>query len=225
MLQRAFGIRAAVLAAALAVVVAATQGGLWPVAAQSGTGTVTGRVVWCSPGAPPLTIMPNGPVPQPAEPDSGQSSPGSDGQPVPPTAPGVTPGNPPGPVPQIRPYRFPAIPAGAVLVAAQNTSLSTRTDENGRFALGDLPAGQYFTVAAGPVSSAANAAAARVNVSVSAGQTVDLGTLSLSPANGAGCVYGGGPLPMSPGAIGPGAVAPDGQVSATPVSGGDTTQP
>jgi hypothetical protein len=126
--------------------------------AQSSTGTVTGRVVWGSclraiplPAAPD-TLAPGG------QPQTGQAQ--SQGQ-----AQAPTPAS--------------GLPAGAVLVAVQSTSISARTDETGRFALQSVPAGQYLTVAAGPVASAVAAVAERPNVLVNGGQTVDLGTLSL----------------------------------------------
>jgi len=70
-------------------------------------------------------------------------------------------------------------------VAAQNTSVSARTDESGKFTLSGVPAGQYLTVAAGPVADANIAVAARPNVLVNGSQSVDIGTLSL-----------GGPSPL-----------------------------
>ena len=134
------------------------------VLAQPATGTVTGRVMWgaCIRGVPlPATPDQQGQQPQPAAPDV-------QGQPVRPV---------PGPF---------GLPAGAVLVAAQNTSVSARTDETGRFTLSGLPAGQYLTIAAGPVASSNAAVAERPNVLVSGGETMDIGTLSL----------GGGPTPL-----------------------------
>ena len=73
------------------------------------------------------------------------------------------------------------IPAGAVLVAVQNTALSARTDEAGRFAIENVPAGTYLTVAAGPVAQMNGAFALRPNMRVpSAGATIDVGSLTLS---------------------------------------------
>jgi hypothetical protein len=77
------------------------------------------------------------------------------------------------------------LPAGAVLVAVQNTAVSARTDEAGHFTLSGVPAGQYFTVAAGPVANAFSAIAERPNVFVNGGQSLDIGTLAL-----------GGPSPL-----------------------------
>jgi hypothetical protein len=71
------------------------------------------------------------------------------------------------------------LPGGAVLVAVQGTNVSTRTDETGHFSLGSVPAGQYLTVAAGPVANSQQATAMRPNVLVDGGQSVDIGTLSL----------------------------------------------
>ena len=124
--------------------------------AQSATGTVSGRVLWGQ------CIRA---IPLPMAPDAQVQPP--DGRPVP-------IGGESG------------LPAGAVLVAVQNTSVSARTDETGRFTLSGVPAGQYLTVAAGPVANSASAIAERPNVFVNGGQSVDLGTLSL----------GGGPTPF-----------------------------
>jgi hypothetical protein len=71
------------------------------------------------------------------------------------------------------------LPAGAVLVAVQNTSISARTDEAGRFSLSNVPAGMYMTVAAGPVANSTSATAERPNVFVNGAETVDIGTLAL----------------------------------------------
>jgi hypothetical protein len=87
---------------------------------------------------------------------------------------------------QPQPIPTNGLPAGAVLVAVQSTSISARTDEAGRFSLSGVPAGQYLTVAAGPVANATVAVAQRPNVMVNGGQNVDLGTLSL----------GGAPTPL-----------------------------
>jgi hypothetical protein len=129
-------------------------------AAQSATGTVTGRVLWgsCIRGIP-LPMTPSG-QPQP-------------GVAIAPDAPDAQIG------PGQRPIPINGLPAGAVLVAVQNTSISARTDEAGRFSLAGVPAGQYMTVAAGPVADSLSATAARPNVFVSGGQSLDVGTLSL----------------------------------------------
>jgi len=135
--------------------------------AQSATGTITGRVLWgnCIRGIP-LPMTPDGQVQPgaPAAPDS-QPQPGQ---------------------PQPVPVPVNGLPAGAVLVAVQSTSVNARTDESGRFSLSSVPAGQYLTVAAGPVANATSAIAERPNVFVHGGQTVDMGTLRL----------GGGPAPL-----------------------------
>ena len=120
--------------------------------AQSASGTITGRVLWGN------CIRA---IPLPAVPDAQASPPDAQIQ------------RQPQPVPTN------GLPAGAVLVAVQSTSISARTDEAGRFSLSGVPAGQYLTVAAGPVANATAAVAQRPNVMVNGGQTVDLGTLSL----------------------------------------------
>jgi len=162
--------------------------------AQAGTGTITGQVVWNSPvpvvyGAPGMLAPgveaeppgePTGSMPEATPSGEGRALPGVGGsQGVP--APGVTiPIRPPVPRP---------IPAGAVLVAVQGTALGARTDENGRFSIGGVPAGQFLTVAAGPVQGISTAYVMRPNVVVNPGQTVDLGRLYL------GQQYRFGPLP------------------------------
>ncbi len=155
--------------AALAGLLLAAHG----VTAQSATGTVTGRVLWGSCiRAIPLPMMPG----------NGGQQPG-DTQPA---APDITDaqGSPGGQ----RPAPVNGLPAGAVLVAVQNTNVSARTDEAGRFTLSGVPAGLYMTVAAGPVADSASATADRPNVFVNGGQTIDVGTLSL----GGGPPFGGG---------------------------------
>jgi hypothetical protein len=142
--------------------------------AQPATGSITGRVVW---GSCARILLPAPATGQP-ETAPGDATPSGDTQPTPdqPAAPGI-----PSRVPQPR-----ALPAGAVLVAVQNSSLSARTDETGRFSISGVPAGQYLTVAAGPVANAMEATAERPNVLLSGGQSLDVGTL----------VLGGGPTPL-----------------------------
>ena len=139
--------------------------GTYAATAQSATGTITGRVLWgnCI-RAIPLPAQPNDQGAAPAAPDAQM-------QPQP-------------SIPQT------GLPAGAVLVAVQSTAISARTDEAGRFSLAGVPAGQYLTVAAGPVANATSAIAERPNVLVSGGQSMDIGTLSLGgggPAVGFPC--------------------------------------
>jgi hypothetical protein len=154
-----------------AAVLALTAGGLLTTAnAQPATGTITGRVVWspCLRGIP-LPMTPNAVQPGEAMPDAQ-----------------VAPGGRPFPIPQPR-----SIPAGAALVAVQNSSLGTRTDETGRFTLSGVPAGQYLTVAAGPVAESLAATAQRPNVFVKdSGESMDIGTLTLGgqSTNGISCV-------------------------------------
>jgi hypothetical protein len=155
--------------------------------AQSATGTVTGRVVWSAClRAIPLPMTPDAQGAQPAAPDF---APGPASRPIPG---GTTQG----------------LPAGAVLVAVQNTSVSARTDEAGKFTLSGVPAGQYLTVAAGPVADSLSATAGRPNVLVSGGQSVDIGTLALGGASplGIGCRFPVGPADSVPGQTAPGEV-------------------
>lgn len=163
-------------------------------AAQSGSGTVSGRVLWGS------CIRA---IPLPMTPD-GQGQPGAAVQPGAPTMPD---GQRPIPVP------VNGLPAGAVLVAVQNTNVSARTDEVGRFTLSGVPAGQYMTVAAGPVADSLSATAERPNVFVQGGQSVDIGTLSLG---------GGGPIAFGFPCRGPLGGATPGTADATP---GETPAP
>ena len=161
-------------------------------AAQPATGTITGRVMW----GPCIRA-----IPLPAQPE-GQpgSTPGSQIQPMPAQPPSVS-----------------GLPAGAVLVAVQNTSISARTDEAGRFSLSGAPAGQYLTVAAGPVANATSAIAERPNVFVDGGQSVDVGTLNL----GGGSTIGFG----FPCRVLPGVGAAQGSDTAPEQPGTDTPQP
>jgi hypothetical protein len=171
------------LVAVLASVAVAVHGA----AAQGAAGTITGRVLWgpCLRGLP-LPMTPN-----------------AQGGEVEPNGPGIVdqpplPGRPgPGPIN--------GLPAGAVLVAVQNTSLSARTDETGRFTLSGVPAGQYLTVAAGPVADSNTAIAERPNVFVNGGQSTDVGILSLGGPSSVGiaCRF----FPSGPDAA-PGTVAP-----------------
>jgi hypothetical protein len=94
------------------------------------------------------------------------------------------------------------LPAGAVLVAVQNTSVSARTDEAGRFTLTGVPAGQYMTVAAGPVADSLSATADRPNVFVQGGQAVDIGTLSLGGGGQIGYGFACRAVPLGSGATG-----------------------
>src|SRR5579859_7120698 len=130
--------------------------------AQSASGSVTGRVLWS--GCLRAIPLPASPDAQAQTPDAAQAVPG------------------------LRPIPAPTsgLPAGAVLVAVQNTGVSARTDEAGRFTLSGVPAGQYMTVAAGPVADSLAATDQRPNVFVNAGQSVDIGTLSLGGGSTSG---------------------------------------
>jgi len=151
-------------------------------AAQPATGTITGRVLWGSCARVALPLAPD------AQAVPGMESEADAAQALPPEvlpAPGV-----------VRPTPQRALPAGAVLVAVQNTSISGRTDEAGRFTLAGVPAGQYLTVAAGPVANSLSAVAQRPNMFVNGGETVSAGTLVLGGASlGVVC------RPFLPGAV------------------------
>ena len=173
--------------------------------AQSATGTVTGRVLWssCVRG-----------IPLPMTPD-GQAQPSASTGIVPPDV-QIAPGS--------RPVPVNGLPAGAVLVAVQNTAVNARTDEAGRFTLSGVPAGQYMTVAAGPVAESLSATAARPNVFVNGGQTVDVGTLSLGGAGvpfAGACRFPGGVDSSSGAAVAVPGAAPD----TTPTTPSDTPNP
>jgi hypothetical protein len=155
--------------------------------AQAATGTVSGRVLWGSciraiplPMTPDVGAQPNAVQPgAPTTPDGGRFP---DGRPMPvPTS---------------------GLPAGAVLVAVQNTNVSARTDEAGRFTLSGVPAGQYMTVAAGPVADSLSATAERPNVFLSGGQSVDIGTLSLGGSGPISFGIACRALPLGSGAAG-----------------------
>src|SRR5438552_3693386 len=107
-----------------------------------------------------------------------RGAPDAQAQPGAPAAP-EAPNTMPQPAPGSRPIPITGLPAGAVLVAVQNTSVSARTDEAGKFTLSGVPAGQYMTVAAGPVANESSATAERPNVFVNGGESVDVGTRSL----------------------------------------------
>jgi hypothetical protein len=188
------------LGSVLVVVVVLLQ--LAPAAAQSGTGTVSGRVMWGNCVRGPLPLTPGGPATGApgAAPDlgtpTGQAEPSPDtgqAQPSGPEVPNVQPG-------VVRPVPIGGPPAGAVLVAVQNTSVNTRTDETGRFTLSSVPAGMYLTVAAGPVANTVGAIASQPNVFVAAGQTADIGTLVLGS---------GGPFGFPCRILAPGTATPD----------------
>lgn len=163
--------------------------------AATGVGSVTGQVVWNAPIPIPYgAAVPNGE----GQAEPGQAAPGIT-VPAPDAAPSVapelvpSPGMPVRPVP--RPYPYPRlIPAGAVLVAVQGTSLSARTDDQGRFRVDNVPVGQYLTVAAGPVRGVTTAVAVRPNVLVqSDSQEVDLGRLYLGQSYGYPAPYATAP--------------------------------
>jgi hypothetical protein len=128
----------------------------------------------------PLPMTPDGQAQPGAAPGVVESQPPESPQPMPAPGQGQVEPSKPMPMPG-RPLPVPVtgLPAGAVLVAVQNTSISARTDEAGRFSLANVPAGMYMTVAAGPVASSTSATADRPNVFVNDGETVDIGTLAL----------------------------------------------
>lgn len=147
--------------------------------AQAGTGSVSGQVVWNAPLPLPYgAATPNGE----GQAEPGQAVPGIS-VPGPNAAPSVATEIVPAPGIPVRPVPSPylrLIPAGAVLVAVQGTSLSARTDDQGRFRIDNVPVGQYLTVAAGPVRGVTTAVAVRPNVLVQGdGQVTDLGRLYL----------------------------------------------
>src|SRR4051812_8375551 len=171
-----FGLGALAACAAIAAVTS--------VSAQPAGGTVTGRVLWGSCiRAIPLPMTPDAQI-QPATPDA----------------------IPPGPASRPIPQPVNGLPAGAVLVAVQNTSVSARTDEAGRFTLSGVPAGQYLTIAAGPVADSLSATAGRPNVMVNGGGSVEIGTLALGGAGpvNIGCRFPLGAPDSAPGQMTPG---------------------
>jgi hypothetical protein len=145
-----------------------------PASAQAGTGTVTGQVVW---GTGPIYYAPANPDGTSSAPSAGMEDPNAEVAPdmAAPSAEGFAR---PVPGPIFRPPVPRPIPAGAVLVAVQGTNISARTDESGNFTV-EVPAGQYLTVAAGPVRGASGTFVMRPNVKVNAGGRVSLGRLYL----------------------------------------------
>jgi hypothetical protein len=172
--------------------------------AQGGMGTVTGQVVWgsCLPG--PLSAVPGANGASPASPsDAGQTmaptpDAGSAASDAASTASGAA--QPAAGNGQVvpAPGLGRRLPAGAVLVALEGSSVSTRTDESGHFSLDNVPTDTYWLLAAGPVSGVAGASSMRPNVIVQSGQTLDLGILVLGAPTGAGCRY-----PLAPQGVAP----------------------
>lgn len=151
-----------------------------PASAQTGTGTVTGQVVW---GTGPIYYAPAYPDGASSAPSAGMEEPNTEVAPDAEVAPDMAAPSAEGfarpvPGPIFRPPVPRPIPAGAVLVAVQGTNISARTDESGNFTL-EVPAGQYLTVAAGPVRGASGTFVMRPNVKVDAGGRVSLGRLYL----------------------------------------------
>jgi hypothetical protein len=71
------------------------------------------------------------------------------------------------------------LPAANVEVSIVGTPLTARTDADGRFVLGGVPAAQLLTLQA-QYGAAAAQVVLRPNLIAVAGQTVDLGTLELA---------------------------------------------
>jgi hypothetical protein len=69
-------------------------------------------------------------------------------------------------------------PAQDIVVSASGISVKTLTDNTGRFELDGLPAGQSFTINA-VADPEASWVASRYNVTVQAGQTLDIGSMDL----------------------------------------------
>jgi hypothetical protein len=69
-------------------------------------------------------------------------------------------------------------PAAHIMVSVEGAHLQTLTDGTGSFTLSGVPAGQTFTIdaVADPQSSFVSS---RYNISVQAGQTLDVGSLDL----------------------------------------------
>jgi hypothetical protein len=195
--------RTAGLSVALSVGVMIALGLAVPRAvAQAGSGTVTGQVVWgsCLPG--PLSAVPG----------AAQASPGDAGQATPESgevaSPASSQAQPPAGQVAPAPGLGRRLPAGAVLVALEGSTLSTRTDESGRFSLDNVPPGTYWMLAAGPVAGVVGASSLRPNVVVQSAQTLDVGVLTLGSAPGAACRYPLGPGGVVPDATSEGSSAP-----------------
>jgi hypothetical protein len=132
-------------------------------AQSAGTGAVTGQVILC--GSLPRPV-PNGS----AEPATDFTTDGvAQPQPVPDPS-GVTPGVP---------KRGKLAPAAAnVEVSVEGTSITVRTDGDGRFFLVGVPADEPLTLQA-QRPSARSPIVLRPNLIVGPGQTVDLGTMEM----------------------------------------------
>jgi hypothetical protein len=86
------------------------------------------------------------------------------------------------------------VPAGSLPVNVEGTSVSVLTDAAGRFTLAGVPAAQQLTLLAqqqdGPLL-VLNAP----NLTVTAGQTLDLGTVALGACGDGGMVFVPRPMP------------------------------
>lgn len=171
-----------------------------PARAATGTGALTGQVLWCA----------SVPVVYGTAAGSAESQHGVEAFPAPSLEPSPDGSSQIMPEGGVRPVPIMPrpIPAGAVLVAVQGTALSARTNESGRFRIEGVPAGQYLTIAAGPVSGVSSAVALRPNAFIpDGGQTINLGSLSL----GQSCSRYG-PLPYGTEGVAP-ETLPDGEMS------------
>ena len=163
---------------ALAAILGAAAWSSGAAAEAPGTGTVTGRVIFCKL------------LPRPVEAPDADVSPLAD----------VTPGMNRGVPPPIR------LPVPNVQLSIQGTNVRTVTDGGGVFTLSGVPASQPLVLVA-QLSPGPMMVLSQPNLMVSAGQTLDLGTVGLG-----GCADGGTvlvPQPPLP-------------TATSPVTGGDT---
>jgi hypothetical protein len=158
---------------ALAAIIGAAAWSSGAAADAPGTGTVTGRVMFCKL------------LPRPVEaPDAGD---------VPPLA-DVTPGMNRRIPPPIK------MPVQNVRLSIQGTNVQAMTDDTGAFTLSGVPASQPLVLVAqlppGPIMMLS-----QPSVMVSPGQTLDLGTLGLGGCADGGTVLV--PQPPAPTAVSP----------------------
>lgn len=150
---------------ALATILGAASWSSGAAAEAPGTGTVVGRVTFCKL------------LPRPVEAPEADVSPLAD----------VTPGMNRGVPPPIR------LPVPNVQLSIQGTNVRTVTDGGGAFTLSGVPASQPLVLVA-QLSPGPMMVLSQPNLMVSAGQTLDLGTVGLG-----GCADGGMVLvPQSP---------------------------
>jgi hypothetical protein len=128
-------------------------------AQSAGTGTVTGHIIWCRALAGPVVSAGDGDD----SPDLADVTPG--------LRKGITP------PPPIR------VAAQDIVLTVQGTPISARTDAAGSFTLTGVPAAQPLTLVA-QVASGPSLVVSGPDVTLNAGQTLDLGTIGVPDCTG-----------------------------------------